>query len=37
MDSLEPLSVVPVKMELTDAANVVDTILRVIEGRRRRS
>jgi len=37
MDSLEPLSVVPVKMELADAANVVDTILRVIEERRRRS
>ena len=37
LHSLEPLSVVPVKMELTDAANVVDTILRVIEGRRRRS
>ena len=36
MGSLEPLSVVPVKMELADAANVVDTILRVIEGRQRR-
>ena len=37
MDSLEPLSVVSVKMELTNAANVVDTMLRVIAGRRRRS
>jgi len=34
--ALEPLAVVPVKMELLDAANAVDTILRVIEERRRR-
>ncbi len=37
LDALAPLAVVPVKMELADAANVVDTILRVIEERRRRS
>jgi tetraacyldisaccharide 4'-kinase len=35
--TLEPLAVVPVKMELLDAANAVDTILRVIEERRRRA
>jgi tetraacyldisaccharide 4'-kinase len=35
--ALEPLAVVPVKMELLDAANAVDTILRVIEERRRRA
>jgi tetraacyldisaccharide 4'-kinase len=33
--ALKPLSVIPVKMELADAANVVDTILRKIEERRR--
>ena len=37
MTALEPLAVVPVKMELLDAANAVDTILRVIEERRRRA
>ena len=37
LDALAPLAVVPVKMELADAANGVDTMLRVIEGRRRRS
>jgi tetraacyldisaccharide 4'-kinase len=37
LDALAPLAVVPVKMELADAANVVDTMLRVIEERRRRS
>ncbi|HWW14926.1 MAG TPA: tetraacyldisaccharide 4'-kinase [Candidatus Dormibacteraeota bacterium] len=37
LDALAPLAVVPVKMELTDAANAVDTMLRAIEGRRRRS
>jgi len=37
MASLEPLAVVPVKMELLEAANAVDTILRVIEERRRRA
>ncbi len=35
--AFEPLAVVPVKMELADAANAVDTMLRVIEERRRRS
>jgi len=35
LSALAPLSVVPVKMELTDAANVVDTILRVIDERKR--
>jgi tetraacyldisaccharide 4'-kinase len=35
--ALAPLAVVPVKMELTDAANAVDTMLRVIEERRGRS
>jgi tetraacyldisaccharide 4'-kinase len=37
LDALAPLAVVPVKMELVDAANAVDTMLRVIEERRRRS
>jgi tetraacyldisaccharide 4'-kinase len=37
LDALAPLTVVAVKMELTDAANVVDTILRVVEERRRPS
>ena len=32
--ALTPLAVVPVKMELADAANAVDTMLRVIEERR---
>ncbi len=32
--ALEPLSVVPVKMELSDAANVLDTMLGKIEERR---
>jgi tetraacyldisaccharide 4'-kinase len=36
LDALAPLAVVPVKMELADAANAVDTMLRVIEERRRR-
>jgi tetraacyldisaccharide 4'-kinase len=35
--ALSPLAVVPVKMELADAANAVDTMLGVIEERRRRS
>jgi len=34
---LAPLAVVPVRMELGDAANAIDTMLRVIEERRRRS
>ena len=32
---LAPLAVIPVKMELVDAANVVDTMLRMIEEQRR--
>jgi tetraacyldisaccharide 4'-kinase len=35
--ALHPLSVVPVKMELQDAANAVDTMLRKIEERKRRA
>jgi tetraacyldisaccharide 4'-kinase len=34
--ALKPLTVIPVKMELADAANAVDTMLRTIEERRRR-
>jgi tetraacyldisaccharide 4'-kinase len=37
LDALGPLAVVPVKMELADGANAVDTMLRVIEERRRHS
>jgi tetraacyldisaccharide 4'-kinase len=37
LDALAPLAVVPVKMELADAANAVDTVLRVIAERRGRS
>ena len=37
MAALRPLAVVPVKMELMEAANAVDTMLRVIEERRRRA
>ena len=35
LSALEPVAVVPVKMELIDAANVVDTMLRIVEERRR--
>jgi tetraacyldisaccharide 4'-kinase len=35
--ALEPLAVVTVKMELLEAANAVDTMLHVIEERRRRA
>lgn len=35
--ALEPLTVIPVKMELASAANAVDTMLRLIEKRRGRS
>jgi tetraacyldisaccharide 4'-kinase len=35
LSALEPLSVVPVRMELADAANALDTVLRVIEERKR--
>jgi tetraacyldisaccharide 4'-kinase len=34
LSTLEPLSVVPVRMELTDDANALDTMLRVIEERK---
>jgi tetraacyldisaccharide 4'-kinase len=37
LPSLAPLAVVPVKMELDDAANAVNTMLRVIKERRQRS
>jgi tetraacyldisaccharide 4'-kinase len=37
LGALAPLAVVPVKMELADAANTVDTMLRVIEERHGRS
>jgi tetraacyldisaccharide 4'-kinase len=37
LDALAPLAVIPVRMELDDAANVVDTMLRTMEERRRRS
>ena len=35
LDALQPLAVIPVKMELMDAANAVDTMLRMIAERRR--
>lgn len=35
LSALEPLAVIPVKMELQDAANAVDTMLHKIEERRR--
>ncbi|HEY1271115.1 MAG TPA: tetraacyldisaccharide 4'-kinase [Terriglobales bacterium] len=35
LSSLDPIAVVPVKMDLLDAANAVDTMLRVIEERQR--
>ncbi len=35
LSALEPLAVVPVRMELMDAANALDTMLRKIEERRR--
>ena len=34
LSALEPLVVVPVKMELVDAANAVDTMLRIVSERR---
>jgi tetraacyldisaccharide 4'-kinase len=37
LSALEPLSVVPVSMALDDAANAVDTMLPVIEERRRKA
>ena len=35
LSALDPLAVVPVKMDLADAANAVDTMLRKIEERKR--
>ena len=35
--ALEPIAVVPVKMELLESANAVDTILRVVEERRQQA
>lgn len=35
MAALAPIAVVPVKMELVDAANAVDTMLRIVNERRR--
>jgi tetraacyldisaccharide 4'-kinase len=37
LSALTPISVVAVKMELADAANVVDTILRVVEEHRHKA
>jgi tetraacyldisaccharide 4'-kinase len=37
LSALQPISVVPVKMELLDAANAVDTMLRMISERRQRA
>jgi tetraacyldisaccharide 4'-kinase len=33
LDALQPLAVIPVKMELMDAANAIDTMLRMVEER----
>jgi tetraacyldisaccharide 4'-kinase len=35
LSSLQPLAVIPVKMELSEAANAIDTILRKIDERKR--
>ena len=37
LSALQPLCVVPVRMELADAANALDTMLRTIEERKRRA
>jgi tetraacyldisaccharide 4'-kinase len=37
LSSLAPLAVVPVKMELLDAANALDTMMRMVEDRRPRA
>lgn len=34
---LSPISIIPVKLDLTDSANVVDTMLRVIDERRQKA
>ena len=36
LPTLQPLTVIPVKMELVDAANAMDTMLRMISERRAR-
>jgi tetraacyldisaccharide 4'-kinase len=36
LQALQPLTVIPVKMELVDAANAIDTMLRMISERRAR-
>jgi len=36
LDALQPLAVIPVKMDLMDAANAVDTMLRMVAERRAR-
>jgi len=37
LKALAPVAVVPVKMDLADAANAVDTMLRMVEERRRKA
>jgi tetraacyldisaccharide 4'-kinase len=37
LSALAPLSVVPVKMDLADAANAVDTMLRIVDERKRKA
>jgi tetraacyldisaccharide 4'-kinase len=37
LSALQPLAVVPVKMELSDAANAVDTMLHKIDERKHRA
>jgi len=34
--ALQPLAVVPVKMDLADASNALDTMLRILEERKNR-
>jgi len=37
LSALKPLAVIPVKMELVDAANAVDTMLRLVTERKGRA
>jgi tetraacyldisaccharide 4'-kinase len=37
LSALQPLSIVPVKMDLVDAANTVDTMLRIVNERKARA
>jgi tetraacyldisaccharide 4'-kinase len=37
LSAVDPISVIPVKMELADAANAIDTMLQTIEERKRRA